>query len=138
MHPTITELNAHFQNIYTAEDPSETAKIEELSSDVYVPALVDPIDSKEEKEALNDCKKGGYDISLPVLQKTVCNLLPLITLLHNCIFYIHYPLKLACSMLFTIPIKGNLKLLYNFRGIQMLTSIGVLYDRILTKGLIVG
>ena len=67
MHPTITELNAHVQNIYTAEDASVTAKIEELSSDVYVPALDDPIDSKEVKEALNDC---GYVVEVVMTSPT--------------------------------------------------------------------
>ena len=69
MQPTITEIKCTFQNIYTAEDPSEPAKIEELSSDVYVPILDDPIDSKEVKKALNDCKEGGYNISRQFFKK---------------------------------------------------------------------
>ena len=52
-----------------------------------------------------------------------------------CVFFVYYPLKLACSLLFTIPKKGNLKLPSNFRSIQMLPTLGVLYDRILTKRL---
>ena len=54
-------------------------------------------------------------------------------MLLNGIFYLSYPLKLACSLLFAIPKRGNLKVLSNFRGIQMLSTNGILYDRILTK-----
>ena len=90
---------------------------------------------REIQEALKDSKKSGYDISLPVLEKIISSLLPLIILLFNCIFYIYYPLKLACSLLFTIPKKGNLKLPCNFRGIQMLPTLAVLYDRVISRRL---
>ena len=50
-------------------------------------------------------------------------------------FYISYPLKLACSLLISIPKAGNLNLPKNFRGIQMLPAIGALYDRIISKRL---
>ena len=63
------------------------------------------------------------------------NSLPLFLMLFNCIFYLYYPLSLACSLLFTIPKKGNLKLPSNFRGIQMLKTLGVLYDRTLSRRL---
>ena len=46
-------------------------------------------------------------------------------------FYTLYPLKLACSLLFALSKKINLKLPVNFRGIQMLPALGVLYDRII-------
>ena len=42
-------------------------------------------------------------------------------------------MKLACPLLFAIPKRGSLKIPSNFRGIQMLSTIGVLCDRILTK-----
>ena len=73
--------------------------------------------------------------TVPVLEKLVSNSLPLFLMLLNCIFYLYYPLSLACSLLFTIPKKGNLKLPSNFRGIQMLKTLGVLYDRILSRHL---
>ena len=50
-------------------------------------------------------------------------------------FYLWYPLELACSLLITIPKKGNLRLPGNYREIQMLPALGVLYDRILSKRL---
>ena len=81
---------------------------------MYIPTLDDLIDSNEIIEDLNDCKKGGYDITLPILNKIVVNFLPMITLLVNCIFHLIYPFKLACLLLFTIPKKGNLRLPINF------------------------
>ena len=60
IHPTINELKNDFEDIYTAEDPLE---IEDLSRNVYIPALDDPIDSKGVEEALNDYKKVGYNFA---------------------------------------------------------------------------
>ena len=50
-------------------------------------------------------------------------------------FCVTYPIKLACSLLITIPKSGNLKLSKNFRGMQMLPALGVLYDRIISNRL---
>ena len=126
-------LKAHFQNIYTTEDQLGISKIEELTTEVYIPTLYDPIDGREMHEALNDCKNGGYDITLPILQLMISHFIPMFIMLFNCIFCSHYPMKLACSLLFATPERGNLKIPSTFRGIQMLSTIGVLYDRILTK-----
>ena len=65
-HPNISDLKAYFQNIYSTEDQLEKSKIEELTTEVYIPTLDDPIDGREINEALNDdCKKEGYDFTLP-------------------------------------------------------------------------
>ena len=61
--------------------------------------------------------------------------MPTIIILFNVMFYMCYPVKLACSLLISLPKKGNLRLPKNFRGIQMLPSLSVLYDRILTARL---
>ena len=135
IHPTLNELKAHFEHIYSTDDLLESTKIEELKSEVYIPVLDDPIDRKEIIEAMNACKKGGYDISLPVLDKVISKCLPIFVLLFNFIFYVAYPVKLACSLLFPIPKKGSLKKSSNFRGIQMLPTIGALYDRVITRRL---
>ena len=102
---------------------------------MYIPVLDNPIDRREIIEAMNACKKGGYDISLPVLDKVISKCLPIFVLLFNFIFYVAYPVKLACSLLFPIPKKGSLKKSSNFRGIQMLPTIGALYDRVITRRL---
>ena len=106
--------------------------MEELTTEVYIPTLDDPIDGREINEALNDCKKGGYDIYLSILQLMISHIISMFIMLFNCIFYSHYPIKLACSLLFALPKRGNLTIPNNFRGIQMLSTIGVLYDRILS------
>ena len=49
------------------------------------------------------------------------------------IFFVSYPLKLALSMLYAIPKKGNLMLPMNYRGIQVQPLLGLLYDRILAN-----
>ena len=56
---------------------------------------------------------------------------PLLLLMLNIMFFISYPPKLAMSLLSAIPKKGNLSLPKNFRGIQMLPALGVLFDRII-------
>ena len=43
IYPPINELKAHFQDIYTPEDPLEIVKIEELFSETYIPVHDDPI-----------------------------------------------------------------------------------------------
>ena len=50
----------------------------------------------------------------------------------NIFFYIAYPKKLATSLLTAIPKKGNLSLPKNYRGIQMMKVLAVIFDRIIT------
>ena len=130
IHPPLNQLKEHFENIYTAEDNS-LQNLDELSSDIYIPILDDPITNLEVNESMKKCKKGGYDFPVTSMKKFVHFFMPVILLLLNTIFYCYYPIKLACSLLFSIPKKGNLCLPQNFRGIQMLPMLGVLYDRIL-------
>ena len=129
-------MKTHFQNIYSTDDVLEATKIAQLESNVYIPNLDDPIRGEEIHEALKECKKGGYDFSITVLQKLVMNLLPMLTMLFNYMFFTSYPMKFALSLLFAIPKLGNLRLSSNFRGIQMLPSLSVLYDRVITRRLL--
>ena len=131
--PPISCIKDHFEELYTPEDPLELVKIQDLYTNVNIPILDNPITEAELIDTMKDCKKGGYDYCLPVLNILTKHLLPVILLLFNMIFYITYPVNLACSLLITIPKTGNLKLPKNFRGIQMLPALGVLYDRIITK-----
>ena len=55
----------------------------------------------------------------------------LLNLILNIIFYISYPVELAVSLLSAIPKPGPASA-KNFRGIQMLRALAVLYDRIIT------
>ena len=129
----LEDLASYYGDLYHAEDPEEKEKITSLESNTYIPILDDPITEQDINEAFKDCKKGGYDYNLPVLGILTRNMLPMLILLFNCLFYLTYPIKLACSLLITIPKLGDLKLPSNFRGIQMLPAIGVLYDRIINK-----
>ena len=97
--------------------------------------LDDPISEPEIDDALKNCKKAGFDYLLPILHMVRRHMLPVLLLLFNIMFHTMYPLKLACSLLFAIPKSGNLRLPSNFRGIQMLPSLGVLYDRIIHQRL---
>ena len=133
--PPISCMKDHFEELYTPEDPLELVKIQDLYTNVNIPILDNPITEAELIDTMKDCKKGGYDYCLPVLNILTKHLLPVILLLFNMIFYTTYPVNLACSLLITIPKTGNLKLPKNFRGIQMLPALGVLYDRIITKRL---
>ena len=41
--PNVDTLKNHFEGIYQAEDPNETTRISEITSDVYIPLLDDTI-----------------------------------------------------------------------------------------------
>ena len=49
----------------------------------------------------------------------------------NCVFFTSKTIMWAASMLFTLPKKGDLTMLKNWRGIQMGEYINSWYDRIL-------
>ena len=135
IHPSTRCMYDHFEELYTPEDPDEMNKIKELKSDVYIPILDDPITAKEIEEAMKDCKKGGFDYQLPVLKTLTNRMMTMLLLLFNTMFYIAYPIQLAYSLLIAIPKLGNLLDPNNFRGIQMLRAISVLYDRVIGKRL---
>ena len=97
IYPTINQLKNHFEDIYETSKYIDTLKIIKISSDVYIPILDDPITESEVKDSLKKCKKGGYDFTLPVLNYIVTNFMPTIIILFNVMFYMCYPVKLACS-----------------------------------------
>ena len=82
--------------------------------------------------AIKEMKKGGFDYNLNILKLLVLIMSPLLLLFFNIMFYISYPVSLARSLLSAIPKKGNLSLPENFRGVQMLSALSALYDRIIT------
>ena len=131
--PVFEELTANFEELYHAPE-EELDKIDELSSDKYVPALDDPISKEELDKAMGKMKNGGYDHRLEVFKPIVKIFSPLILLILNIIFYISYPVELAVSLLNAIPKPGPPSP-RNFRGIQMLKALAVLYDRIITNRL---
>ena len=110
IHPPTNQLKEHFENIYSIEDSNEKVKLEHLSSNIYIPILDDPITNIEVNTSLKNCKKGGYDCPLATIKHFISLFMPVFV-----IFYGYYPIKLACSLLFSIPKKGNLRLLKNSR-----------------------
>ena len=60
---------------------------------------------------------------------------PLLLLIMNTLFYVTYPANLAVSLLTAIPKKGDLSLATNYRGIQMLRALAVLYDGVIANRL---
>lgn len=134
-HPMLDDIANHYQDLYSRDDPTEPQKITNLSSNTYIPILDDPISQSDISNALKDMKKGGYDYKLPVMQILASTFLPILVLIMNFMFYLHYPVNLACSLLVALPKKGNLLLPKNWRGIQMLPALGVLYDRIIANRL---
>ena len=110
-------------------------KMSELTSEVHVPVLDNPITHDEIDQAMSTMKKGGYDHKINMFQIMYSVLMPLLPLLMNILFYIAYPTTLAISLLSALPKKGNLRLPMNYRGIQMLKAITALYDKILENRL---
>ena len=106
VHPSINELRLHSRIYKQQKAQLEKTKIEELKSGVYIPLLDDPIDEREVTEALDDCKKGGYDFNLVIFRKIVSNLLPLIIIIFNCLFHL---LKISMFIIIFNPEKKQLE-----------------------------
>ena len=132
----IQVVSDYFERLYQPIDINERREMEQLQSATYIPANDDPITSEEIHFAASKMKKGGYDYSLDVLKLLMSCLSPLLLILFNLVFYVSYPLKFGLSVLSTIPKKGNLKLLSNYRGIHMQNLLSLVYDRILANRLI--
>ena len=131
--PIFEDLTSNFEDLYKAPE-NDLDKIDELKSDHYVPELDKPISTEELDKAMGKMKNGGYDHRIDMFKSIVNVFPPLILLLLNIIFYISYPVELAVSLLSAIPKPGPASA-KNFRGIQMLRALAVLYDRIITNRL---
>ena len=78
-------------------------------------------------------QKKGYNFTNTILNPVKGVLFGLILVLFNLIFFAVDIVKWAPSMLFTVPKKGNLKLITNWRGIQLSEYFNAWYDRILSN-----
>ena len=130
-------MSDYFERLYQPLDLNETNEMNNITSHVHIPINDDPITSEELQCAASKMKKGGYDFSLEVLKLILACISPLMLILFNLIFYVSYPIKFGISVLSTIPKKGNLKLLTNYRGIHMQNLMSLLYDRIIANRLII-
>ena len=95
-----------------------------------MPIIDDQISDSEILTAFNEQRKG-YNYTNIILKPFISILLPYMYLLVNNVFFATYEINWAPSMLFSIPKKGNLKLVKNWRGIQVGEYINSWYDRIL-------
>ena len=89
-----------------------------LESDTYIPVLDNPISGDEMNSAWKEMKKSGYDYNLPIIGILISYFSFTILNILNILFYVKYPVSLACSLLSIIPKKGDLMLPKNYRGIQ--------------------
>ena len=126
----------YFEKLYEPLDLNESKEFDELHTSINIPITDDPISAAEIESAAKKTKKGGYDYSLSVLQIFTGILLPFITLFLNSCFFVAYPNELALSILCAIPKKGNLRLLTNYRGIQLQPLLALIYDRIIHNRLL--
>ena len=133
--PNISEIATHFEELYRADDCDESSKIHQLFSSVTIPVLDDPISEKEINEAIDKMKKGGYDYPLNVVYIIQSLFTPVLLFLMNLMFYVQYPVQCLVSLLFAIPKKGGTVKTFNYRGIQMMSSLACLFDRILAARL---
>ena len=134
--PDIREMANHFEELYSPMDENENEEIIALQSTVSIPINDDIITTEEMNTAVKNMKKGGYDYSLDVLFLVMSCLSMCLLKLLNIMFFFKYPVTLALSILTTIPKKGNMSLVTNYRGIQTQTLLGILYDRIIANRLL--
>ena len=132
--PVFDDLTEHFVELYN-DGKNDLSKIDSLKSDKYIPRLDNPITIEEMEMAAKKMKNGGFDHRIDMFKIIVNVMSPLILLLLNALFYVAYPARLAVSLLIAIPKKGNLMLAKNYRGIQMLRAIAVLFDRVIANRL---
>ena len=130
-------MTEYFEKLYQPLDLNEMEEMKNLQSDVHIPINDEPITSEELQSASSKMKKGGYDFSLEVLKLLMLCISPLLLALFNLIFYFAYPIKFGMSLLSTIPKKGNLKMLTNYRGIHVQNLLSLLYDRIIANRLLI-
>ena len=119
-----------FKNLYAPEN-EPAVEDTTVSHHVYMPVTDDPISAEEITEALNQ-QKSGYNYNNSLLNPLKDILLFPIFMLFNFIFFATTTLvDWDPTVLFIIPKKGNLKLIKNWRGIQVNEYINAWYDRIL-------
>ena len=133
--PSLEEFEVFFEDLYKCKNRSELLEIMKLESNVNIPILDDPINENEMKTDVKNMKKSGYDYNLPILSILVTCFSLLIVNILNMMFYVTFPVSLACSLLSIIPKKGNLMLPKNYRGVQMMKSLACLYGRIIANRL---
>ena len=120
--PSIVKFKIFFEELYKCDNQRELYDLMEIKSDVNIPVLDEPSNENEIIVAWKAMKKSGFDYNLPILSVLITFFGLMLVHIMNMMFYVKYPVTLACSLLSLIPKKGNLMLPKNFRGIQMMKS----------------
>ena len=128
--PEDEETFKYFKNLYAPENEPVVDDII-VEQHIYMPVTDDPISTSEVSEAFNQ-QKSRNNFGNRHLRPIKDLILYPVFLLFNFIFFATTTLiDWVPSVLFTIPKKGNLKLIKNWRGIQMNEFLNAWYDRIL-------
>ena len=133
-HPPVEELSEHFSTLY--EPIENDGDIDSLKCDTLLPETDMRIDETELKTACDQVKKGGYDFSAIGLLLLLGTVGAVLLFLMNMMLFSGFPSRLRTSLLTALPKSGNLRLSDNYRGIQMLPLLAVVFDRILCNRLI--
>ena len=100
IHPPINQLKEHFANIYTSDDDNLKDNLINLSSNIYIPILDDPIRNAEVHDGVKKCKKGRYDFPITTVKNFTLNFLPIILRLWNIFFLWVLPTKTYLFLIF--------------------------------------
>ena len=120
----------YFKSLYAPEGEPSVDDVE-VDNPTYVPATDDILSMEEIGDALKQ-QKSGYNFNNTHVKPLKDMLLFSVYLLFNTIFFTTNAIvNWAPSVLFIIPKKGNLRLITNWRGIQMSEFLNAWYDRIL-------
>ena len=130
-HPPIEELSEHFSTLY--EPIEDDGDLQSLTCETYLEATDKVIGEEELKEACGQIKKGGYDFSAIALLLLLTTAGGVLLLLMNVMLSSGFPSSLRTSLLTALPKSGNLRLSDNYRGIQMLPLLAVVFDRIIMQ-----
>ena len=101
----VQSMANYFEKLYEPLDMYETAEMDNLRTNTYIPVTDDPITLTEMRAAEKQLKKGGFDFSLPVMSMLAAVCSPTLIVLMNLIFYVTFPFKLAISLLCALPKK---------------------------------
>ena len=124
------EATLEFLKDYPENEPSlDNFKV---YGSIYIPVMDYPISINKIKESFNEHTKE-YHFTKNTLNPIKDVLFGLVHLLFNVIFLAIDAVKWSPSMLFTIPMKGNLIFPKNWRGIQLSEYYNAWYDRVLSN-----
>ena len=135
--PTDEQFKEFFDQALNSDEPSS---LDQISSDIYVPVLDDPITELEVKEQVSKLKSdkaaGTDGIPPGILKLLPPTWIVFITILLNKLFVSSiYPQSWAIAKLFTIFKKGDKHLPSNYRGITIINCLAKVFDMILCERL---